>query len=88
MFRCLSKTQTLRLWQKCNLQINDIVTLQYKYKAKILKIDTILYKDIDINDAKNEGFQSINELQNIIKQIYPNTIQESILYRISFILLD
>ena len=88
------KTQTIRIWRKCLLNINDNIIIDCKDQQFNAIITNIEYKNITLlteNDAVRDGFKTLIELQNTIKKIYSfyaPVNNETNVYIISFKLLS
>lgn len=85
-----NKTQTIRLWTKCNLKTDDIVVLNCKtqnFQAKIVNIENILYSNLTNEIALFDGFKTLQDLQKALQITYPNINQNSNIFVIRWELL-
>lgn len=84
------KTQTMRLARKrLDVQENDIVKAVFPgvnetLKIKIIKIGYKQAKNINEDDARREGFNTVDELLNDLKGFYPNMNKFNRLYYYRF----
>lgn len=84
------KTQTMRLARKrLDVRENDIVTAVFpgwdeKLTIKILKIGYKQVKSINDDDARREGFDTVDELLDDLKGFYPNMDKWDRLYYYRF----
>lgn len=71
------KTQTIRLgrkkYERGHAHFETAVEL---IPIKIIDVDYVPYKGLDVLDAKRDGFDSLEQLQDALKKHYPN-IQDS-----------
>ena len=95
------KTTTIRLTDK-NLRAGDKVKAvflnykgeeygdDYKYPQTLLikRISEIQVKNLTEDDAKNEACENLNELLNILSNIYPNLKLNDTVYILLFENLD
>ena len=88
------KTQTMRLASKrLNVNEDDIVTAIFPgitdtLKIKITKIGYRQFKNIKLEDAKREGYDSVGDLKNDLLKIYPCMNKWDRLYYYQFELCD
>ena len=72
------KTQTMRTARKrLDVQDGDIIKAVFPgiESALLLRVTSVTYKQfksINLDDAINEGLQSVDELKNELLKIYPN----------------
>lgn len=84
------KTQTMRLARKrLDVRENDIVKAVFPgwdktLKIKILKIGYKQAKSINEDDARREGFDTVDELLDDLKGFYPNMDKFNRLYYYRF----
>jgi hypothetical protein len=86
------KTQTLRKNRK-RIRPGDIVRCVFpgtsmECKVKITKIGYKQFKYLNDEDAKLEGFESVDELKKVLMEIYPRLDKFDRLYYYRFKCLD
>lgn len=66
------KTTTVRRWRKCNLRPGGKVTVLGLGTLIIEKAETVELASLTHADAVADGFQTLAELMDVIRKIYPN----------------
>jgi hypothetical protein len=64
------KTQTLRLWKKCPFQPGQVTMSPKLGRVKIISVERALLSRLSEKDAFQEGFETIEQLINSVKEIY------------------
>jgi len=86
-----TKTQTIRLWQKCTLTVNEIITLDcgvYTFQAKIVSVEQKLYSDLTDETALFDGFKCKEDLKMALQRTYKNIHANSNVFVIQWVLQD
>jgi len=87
---CGEKTQTIRMWKHCRMRAGQ---RSYIPGAGYIRIESIdLVDDLDTlteEDAKRDGFESVELLRAEIEQLYPSASEDKTSpYRICFTLIS
>jgi hypothetical protein len=66
------KTTTLRRWKSCAMSAGDRATTPGLGILKIVDCRRVEWEALRERDAKADGFESLGELEKVLRRLYPN----------------
>jgi hypothetical protein len=69
---CGRKTTTLRRWRKCRWQAGDLLTAPGVGSLMLEAVEAVDWTSLTDADARCDGFESMAELNRVIRRIYPD----------------
>lgn len=83
------KTTTLRRWKSCKVHAGGSATTPGLGVLKILDCQRVKLRNLKDDDAKADGFESLSDLRQTLKRLYPNLKKDGKQwYKISFELVS
>jgi len=80
-----AKTTTLRFWRRCHLRAGSVQTVPGLGKVRIDTAQPVEVNDLTDEDARVDGFESLQGLARALHELYPPEKREGRrLYRIRF----
>lgn len=80
-----SKTTTLRFWRHRRVKPGSVHTVPHLGKIKIDTVEIVELDDLSENDARRDGFESLQALREAIAEMYPaDQRQGRNLYKVQF----
>jgi hypothetical protein len=85
LVRAGKKRQTIRYWTRPIVHAGQISFTPGLGKMKILRVDELAgYQSLTLNDANDDGFDTLDELLAELKRNYPQVPPGKRLYRVVF----
>jgi len=85
VIRSGAKTTTLRYWLRCCVRPDSIQTVPGLGRVRIDAAEPVDLDKLNDEDARADGFESINSLLHALDELYPpSSRQGRTLYRIRF----
>ncbi len=82
------KTQTIRLWKRPPLKVGDLCSVREVGVVEILTVEPVTRERLCEGDARREGFDSVEELLETLRRIYPSVPDGKRFWRVRFRLLS
>lgn len=86
--RCGDKTQTIRIWKHRRMRAGQRSYIPGAGYIRVEAVDQVELDDLDEDDARRDGFESLAELRAEIERLYPEGLGDARqAYRVRFVLL-
>jgi hypothetical protein len=79
-----TKTTTIRLWKVCNLLPGRTLTFNGRIRVTLTRVEHRRLGDLDDDDARLDGFSSRRALITAIREHYPGTSLDRMVWVLTF----